>query len=271
MYICTVQFDSDHLTADYAELLEVFKKSIRKNMPHAKLFEIKIAEPPKEEYKPYFMTYNTVKLEAWVNFLKVVKESGHPENIIFADCDMLLLQDASHAFDIPFDVAYTARDIIYKSPLNGGIMFARPTAAAIEYFEKLLEINNRMYEDEMFHKPYLEKYVGMNQAAQGYLLEHPEEHNAVVHKFMTTQWNAVEGDWQRINGETVFVHFKGKLRLAVQKRHYPSGTHKRALELWYSIAGLDTDEFLKRYQHDRPARMPKPKVCRRRRIRRKIS
>lgn len=269
MYICTVQFDSDRLTADYSELLKVFKKSIRKNMPGAKIHEIIIPEPPKEEYKPYFMTYNTIKLQVWVEFLKQVRDSENPEEIIFADCDMLCLKDASHAFNIPFDVAYTAREIIYKSPLNGGIMFARPTEGAIRYFEKLLEINNRMYEDEMFHKPYLEKYVGMNQAAQGYLLEHPEEHGAIVHKFMTTQWNAVEGDWQRINGDTVFVHIKGKLRLAVQKRHYPSGTHKKALELWYNIAGVDTNELLKRYQPRTDQSGRKPSVCRKRKIRRR--
>ena len=238
MQIVTVQFNYKN-GPDYAELMDVFKKSVKTYQPDCEFHDIRIDTPEKDINKPYFMTYNTIKLEYWVDFLKHTKE-----NVIFSDCDMMMLRSAAHAFDPDFDVAYTKRQIIYKAPLNGGIMFARPTDKAIDFFKELLEINQRMYEDEVFHHPWLLKYVGMNQAAMGYILEKGNRSGALLHEYLTPQWNAVEGDWPRINEETVFCHLKGKLRIAIQRRHVPSGTYKKPLQLWYDMAGIKCADYV---------------------------
>ena len=258
MQIVTVQFNYKN-GPDYAELLDVFKKSVSIHQPDAEFVEIKIDTPDKEPTKAYFMTYNTIKLRYWVDFLKHTND-----NVIFADCDMLMLQSAAHAFDIPFDVAYTARQIVYKAPLNGGIMFARPTRKAIGFFKELLEINERMYDDESFHGPWMRKYIGMNQAAMGYILENGNRAGAKVHEYLTPIWNAVEGDWQRLNDETVFCHLKGKVRESIQRRRYPCGTYRKPLEAWYKMAGIELSELPNPQQEIRNKK--RPCRCRTRRI-----
>jgi len=259
MVIVTVQFNQPG-GKDYDELLTNFKRSVHKYQPSCGFEEIKIEAPERIGHKAYFMTYNTEKLKLWVDFLRHTKKK-----VIFADCDMLLLRSAEHAFDITFDVAYTRRQIIYKAPNNGGIMFARPNEKAIAWYEELLEVNQRMYEDKIFHAPYLSKYVGMNQAAMGYMIENGSKSGAKVHQYLTIEWNAVEGDWQRINKDTVFCHYKGSIRESIRLRRFPSGTQKKALELWYDMAGIDV--YKSRSKVPEQIKKPHPKCARRRRIR----
>lgn len=201
-------------------------------MPDARYEEI-VCDAPERDGENYGLTANTFKLEKWVEFAE-----GCDDELILADCDMLMLNNAAHAFGEDFDIAYTERTSYSLIPLNGGIIFVRPTEGARGFLRKLRDVNNRMYyEDKKFRKEWQEKYPGMNQAAMGYLLE-SGDHEAKIQKLYTRTWNAVECDWKYVNAdETVFLHIKGRLRDDLLRMKPPNGDRAEAMKLWYEISG----------------------------------
>ena len=228
MQIVTVSFNSQAGNChDYLLLKNVFRKSCEVNMPDAEFIDYVIDAPEKEYGHAYNFTYNTIKLRIWRDHLKAAKE-----NIIFADCDMLCTKDASSGFDLPFDIAYTSRTTVVRIPMNGGIIFARPTDKAVQFLEKWSEINDRMYNDLDFHHQYRVQWAGMNQAAFGYLMEHPEEYDAKLHEYFTQEWNAVDCDWGRVDHNTKFIHYKSSLRKLVLRKCPPSAKYKTAIIKW---------------------------------------
>ena len=207
-------------------------------MPDVEFISIDIPPPAKIKGKARNFKYNTTKLEIWKNYMDTATEP-----IIFADCDMLALKDASPAFDIDFDVAYTARTRVNRIPMNGGIVFARPTEGARLFFSKWLEVNNKMFYgsesgDSAFHHKWRVKYAGMNQAAFGYLYEELYLKNKLdlkLHKYLTIDWNAVDCDWVNVNERTHFVHFKSKLRQLVLSGHSITHHYAVIMNAWYDV------------------------------------
>lgn len=178
-------------------------------MPNVRFIAKCIPAPINKTKRDLNYMYNGVKLRLWFEFLESTND-----NVIFADCDMLAIRNGEHAFKYNFDVAYTERTRIKRIPMNGGIMMARPTKAAINFFKKMLEVNDRMFNEPKFHKAWQGKYAGMNQSAFGCMLE-TGNHNAKIHKYKTIEWNAVDCDWQSINRNTVFIHCKSMMRKMV--------------------------------------------------------
>lgn len=214
----------------YKMLLEVFRKSVMKHMPGVDFISIEPDPPPYEKDRVPGYLDNTFKLKLWIDFFLRTKD-----NIIFADCDMLAIRNGEHAFDIDFDVAYTAVRQPYKARLNGGIIMTKPTEAAYRFLNELQEINNIMFADKNIHDEWRieRKYAGMNQAAMGCVLD-TGINGAKVHKYMTQEWNAVDRDLRYINENTVFVHIKSALRRHLINRKEPFGPQKKIMEDWYS-------------------------------------
>ena len=232
MRIVTVQFNYKG-GPDYLKLLKVFEKSVQTHMPEVAFDKIMIEAPTPVPGKEYNFKYNTIKLRHWVDYLR-----GATDNIIFADCDMMAIQSAEHAFDVPFDIAFTARTHTTRIPMNGGILMARPTSGSISFFEEMLKANDRMFYDDLkFHNEWRRKYAGMNQAAFGYTYE-KGSHRAIVHRYLTRQWNAVDCDWSSIQDDTVFIHYKSKLRKLILAKKIPCDGYKVPMQKWYEMAGV---------------------------------
>jgi hypothetical protein len=232
--IVTVQFDYplELNKPKYSKLLEAFRRSVRLTMPGATFEEHRIPAPDPVEGRDLAFVSNTVKLQKWV---EVMDSANEP--VIFADCDMLATGCAKHVFDRDFDVAYTARTQPSRCIINGGVIFAKPTAYARAFFRRFLEVNLKMFDDPGFHAPWKQKYVGYNQAAFGYLLENPD-YQAALLELPCRVYNAVDNDWHMIDGNTVFVHIKGQLRRYVLAGKKPFDKFARAMEAWYdSING----------------------------------
>lgn len=225
MQIVTVQFNYPG-RSDYGKLLDVFRYSVKKHMPKIEFIEYKIPAPVNHTGRDLNFNYNSKKLRIWVEHLEKANQE-----IIFADCDMLCLKNASHAFKYNFDVAYTERTIINRIPMNGGIMFARPTEKAKRFFRGMLVVNDMMLGDITFHHKWRVKYAGMNQAAFGCVLE-TGTHCAKIHKFKTIEWNAVDCDWMHVNNNTVFVHYKSKLRKMVLNEIQRKLVFQKVINLW---------------------------------------
>ena len=228
MKIVTVQFNYPG-RPDYKKLLEVFKFSVKYHMPNVEFLEIKIPPPVNKTGRPLNYNYNDVKLKIWLDILE-----KSTDNIIFADCDMMAVKSAEHAFNIDFDVAYTQRTIVNRIPMNGGIIFAKPTEKAKAFFRRWYQVNNTMLHNKGFHREWSRRWAGMNQAAFGYLHE-KEKNIAKLHQYKTRYWNAVDCDWNFINGNTVFIHYKSKLRRIVLSGRPGDGKYQKAAALWYEM------------------------------------
>ncbi len=227
MHIVTVQFDHVGKT-HFDTLLSVFEKSINHYMPDVDLIAYRIPAPERSVERARKFSDNSAKLAIWCKHLDTATEP-----VIFADCDMLCVRPAYHAFDPDFDVAYTQRMQNHGFPMNGGIIMARPTQAARDFFHLWLEVNDRMFASANFHCKWQIKYGGMNQAAFGYIYE-GGEYPGKLHQYITQEWNAVDCDWQHLTDETVFIHFKSKLRHLVIANHRPTSVYVDAMKLWYA-------------------------------------
>ena len=227
MQIVTVQFDHKNKRS-FETLLSVFEKSINHHMPDVELIKYRIEAPERTVERARSFSDNSAKLKLWCDHMD---KATVP--VIFADCDMLCVGPAYHAFDPKFDIAFTKIRQVHRFPMNGGIVMARPTQAARDFFHLWLKINDQMLADPNFHCKWKQKYAGINQAAFGYLHENGEI-PGVVHEYGTRLWNSVASDWQHLTAETVFIHFKSKLRHMVLTGKPPTGAYAPAMKLWYA-------------------------------------
>jgi len=237
--ILTVQFDINGYY-HYDRLLEVFERSVRRHMPQAKVESIILPSEERTKDMHCGKWANTKKLRVWADYIEKAKD-----DIILADCDMIMVKSAEHAFGEPFDIAYTQKTKIGKVPFNNGIIMVRPTRAAKDFMWRWVEVNEQMYLDKAFHAEWNKKYKGMNQTAFGYLLE-TGDHNAQLHAYQTREWNAVNSDWAHIDEKTVFVHIKGELRTSVLAGRAPVGAALYPAALWYREAGMSLPNQYKR-------------------------
>jgi hypothetical protein len=229
MTIYTVQFDYSDQDM-YASLLKAFKNSVQLFMPGVNFVEKRLASPGKKIKKKHSLLSNTLKLREWKKWMD---ETDEPT--VFMDCDMMLLQPISSAFDEDFDVGYTIRTSA-QIPVNGGVVFAKPTEGARQFFTAWLDINEQMYKNPGFHIPYRNKYAGMNQAAFGYLLEHPLP-NTTLATFSCAEWNSCSEDWRYVDSHTRVVHVKSVLRkMCFDQRQKPRvPCYKILVDIWNSF------------------------------------
>ncbi len=73
-----------------------------------------------------------------------------------------------------------------------------------------------MYEDQVFHQIWRDKYAGMNQASLGWMLENTVGIADII-SLPCRKWNICQEDWTKIDGESACVHIKSKLRRACSK------------------------------------------------------
>lgn len=229
MKIISVVFDY-YCQDKYKKLATVLEYSANKHCPDADFELVKIKAPVIKTGKSKSFTSNTVKLEIWLDKLK-----STDENVIFMDCDMLVLKDISDIFNHNFDIAYTKRTKA-RIPYNGGIVFVHNNENSIKFMEIWKDINNQMFNNRNFHNIWHKKYAGMNQSAFGYILEN-KKYDANLKVLPCAVWNACNEDWHSIDEKTRVVHIKGGLRRSVL--NYNPGhicKWQRAALLWQRAA-----------------------------------
>jgi hypothetical protein len=230
MQIVTVCFDYPDAPC-FATLLEVFRHSVKRLMPDVEYIEYRPKPPKRERTREAGYLVNTFKLDVWASHMEAATKK-----VIFIDCDMLALRNAAHAFDQDFDIAYTYCPKGYMVPLNGGVIMARPNERSRAFFRKLKQVNDAMFYDPAFHKPWQDKYHGMNQSALGCMLEN-YCHGINIAGLPTVEWNAIECDWPKINDNTVFLHINKGLRRILVKGQ-PVARVARAMDLWHAEKAL---------------------------------
>lgn len=234
MRICTVQFDG-YSGDKYSRLLNVFRNSCRINSPGVFFDEIKLPDQSKDYNYTWNQQANTLKLKKWYEYMLEAKEV-----VVFADCDMIATGDISKIEDYDFDIAY-AGDSTIQHKINGGIIFARPTEAARNFFKAWVEQNEIILNDPIEFRKYT-PWAGQNQRAFGRMmtLGYPE---CKLLRLKPLVWNATDSYWSKINDETLLVHIKGQIRNLVLGNKKPYGIYEKAMNEWYKYSDLDIKEL----------------------------
>ena len=241
MKIVCVVFDF-HGDNKYHRLYDVFKRSCEKVMPHIKFEGIQMKPPTIKPGYSQGQNANVAKMRVWAQIMENAKEM-----VCFADCDMLALKTIEDIEKIDFDVAYTCRK--HSSiPVNGGIMFVRPTERGKAFMRLLNAVDDKMYCDKVLHQRWRSKYAGINQAAFGYVLEKHSDVAKMV-PISCEFWNSCCDTWREIGGQTRIVHVKGPLRKLLVG-NAPIGSFspwlREVAALWHAYEGraeVNPDSF----------------------------
>lgn len=198
----------------YSRLLNAWENSVKKNMAgteYEKAFLNPVDYPQCQHPKNSYMA-NSVKLNYWLG--KVKEET---KNLCLIDGDTLVLKDVSHVFEQDFDIAYTKRSKGVHIPINGGVLFIRPSEAVTDFFEKWVATNNEMLTNARLHRIWYNKYNGINQASFGYMLENLDKlkHRLKIIELPCNEYNACDQiDWINFGDHTKILHIKSDLRVA---------------------------------------------------------
>ena len=109
MIILTTFFEYPEYPHEYSALNKVFEMSCKKHMPDVEIVTLKLDVDVSKNTRHIGYHANTIKLRAVSEYIKSVDD-----DVILIDSDMLCLRPGYHAFDKPFDIAYTMR-----TKLNG--------------------------------------------------------------------------------------------------------------------------------------------------------
>lgn len=227
MKIVGVVFDYAE-KSDYARLARVWEESARQTNQHAEIVLHKI-EPPQTVKRNTGLSSNNHKFKVWN---AEIQAANNGDLIVLTDVDLMILADLRPAFKGDFDIGVTRRTA-QSWPINAGVVFVRVSDASKRFIERWGEVDQKMYEDEVFHEPYKRKYKGQNQAALGYLRENNDT-GAVVQELPCAVWNACNEDYVHFKlGTTKVVHIKSTLRHAIlgKTRGVPSKM-KPICKLW---------------------------------------
>lgn len=197
MKATVVQFDK--VGSRYERLLMAFIESWKKN---AKIpLQVLRVDPPKEVGKKKSFYWNHEKLKHWVDAVD--------QDTILIDADMLCMADISNGFNQVDNLGFTIRPGKFK--YNGGVVFVKYTPESRKFLKKWLEIDHKMLNDWNLHRPWHEKYAGLNQSSMGYLVE--SGYRNLVAELPCSTYNLCDGwhDWQKAR----MIHVKGDLRLRV--------------------------------------------------------
>lgn len=230
MKFIACEIDNQHLHR-YAKLLRAFKNSIQTNCPSDSL-EVKTIDL--SEYKEahhiknsYYC--NSAKLMYWAE-----KVSEETDNLCLIDGDTVVLKDMNHVFDLDFDIAYTQRSKGERLPINGGVLFIKPSEKVVSFMREWSRINNLMLKDVNFHRIWYNIYNGMNQASFGYMLEHHKDLKII--SLPCAKYNACDPqNWVNVDDDTHVIHIKSALReVCLLGMDVP--LYKKAVDIWKSYA-----------------------------------
>lgn len=206
MRICTVVFDYRKLNR-YARLFDVWDKSVRASNPDAIIDTLKVDAPAWDGSQKASYFSNNYKMQLWVDYLKKVDD-----DVIFMDCDMVVLKPLKSAFESDFDIGLVTVGRGY-APYNGGVVFVRNSEKARAFMDVWRRVDQELFEDEVEHRQWGAKYAGQNQAALGKMIETGDTAGAKIKEFPSMEWNAVDPDWNKINAKNCrVIHIKSKLR-----------------------------------------------------------
>ena len=237
MRIVTHVFETEHtsrargVTKDaFDRLLVVFEKSARACMPGSTIVTVTKYLPNSRSAEEMHAAAYAAKPRWWE---EEVKMASGP--FMLADCDLMFLRPVNSVLDYSFDVAITRRDELdgrftfpetlrvieqgkwahlrgmVNAPFNTGVMFVRPNDRSRQFFQLWADTVAAMTFDRAFYMKWKKKYLAIDQAALGYLIE-TGGYNAEVISLPCSSWNSCESSWGYTDKIARVVHIKRELR-----------------------------------------------------------
>lgn len=229
--VATVYFEYPGKTV-YRRLLDVFRFSLERTLPEARLMVLS-AVPPDREKDPGRQKWasNLLKVELWREAVRRHMREKGDRPLILMDCDMIVRRDITTQFRDEFDISFTQRaDPKTCEPINTGIMCIRPSSRVIEFFDRLVQVTTGMWLDPEFHERYWQKYRGIMQAGIGYMIER-DLIDLEYRMYPCSIWNACDREYPGIGTETKVVHLKENIRKRLGKSPVEP-KYAKAMSIW---------------------------------------
>ncbi len=153
---------------------------------------------------------NTHKLDRWCEILMTASDDTR---VLLIDADTVVLQPLDSIWDLPFDLAYTARPEGTRFPLNAGVIAVRVNARSRAFVTAWRDENRRMLADPARHLPWRKRFGGINQSALGAVIGEVALHLVAL---PCVEWNCEDSTWKDFDpAVTRILHVKSQLRLAI--------------------------------------------------------
>lgn len=170
--------------------------------------------------------FNTQKMERWH---RAVLEAPIGARLLLIDVDTFILRPLEDIWDRPFDLAYTTKDHVF--PFNTGVVFVRVSDRVRAFVQAWRDTNVRLLSDAEEHRPWRERFGGINQAALGHTLESPIARTIDLCELPCLEWNCEDSAWAAFDPAiTRIVHVKSALRRAVFGLAGPMVARERKLQ-----------------------------------------
>jgi hypothetical protein len=198
----------------YDKMARVWRASLAESNPSA--YVVMDRSQPSEELVARIgnqAAANTHKLGLWVEQVREAFRACEP--IVLMDVDTIVLRDLKEAFfEFPTgaDVAYTVRNA--RTPFNAGVVFCRPTIAAVGFMEAWAAVNDDRAAARSSTVKARKRNGGVNQDALSELLQcdNPAWRLGTL---PCSVWNSVDQTWEEFDAKkTAVCHIKGNLRRA---------------------------------------------------------
>lgn len=190
--------------------------------------------------------WNHQKLVWWA---QTVMNQPDGAELLLIDADTLVRRPLDEVWTMGrFDVAYTVR-VSGAPPLNGGVVFVRCGSRTRRFFRRWLHADELFLGDAEAHRPWAEKYAGLNQASFGWLIEHDPDVDLL--KLDCPEWNCCE--WGLFDEDvTRVIHVKSHLRGVVFGAEEAVGRYAFNLRLmaeeWHAAeAAARTEQLCERW------------------------
>lgn len=211
----------------YVQMTRVFQHSCHK---HGVGCHVHTMPAPEIGNKAHWMSSNHHKLIEWKDMVDHLPDG---RMAIISDSDMMLLQPFPTDYFVSVrHVALTRREN-HRLPFNAGVVVVRGGEVARNIFAEWVARDTAMYKNPELHKPYRNKYAGMNQASLGLLLEDIGQDKFDF--FPCRELNCCQ-PWPRDLSSTYFVHVKSELRKAVFGAHTRDERVMKLRKIWRELA-----------------------------------
>lgn len=178
---------------------------------------------------------NHYKLGEW---RRIVSDAPDGSRILLVDADTFVTAPLDPLWDMPFDVAYTARPEACRFPLNAGVIAVRVGNAVRRFLDLWVAQDAEFLSKPDLHQPWRKRFGGINQASFGALL-----HSGIVSDLgldiaalSCLEWNCEDASWSHFDpAVTRIVHVKSGLRMAVFNTAAVTRATRRLAQMWREI------------------------------------
>lgn len=205
-------------SAQYPRLARVLEMTARRHCPTWEI-DIRQVDPPtcRAASGSASDAANHHKLEVWTKYVETAPDGAR---ILLVDADTFITGPLDPLWNIPFDVAYTARPT-ERFPLNAGVIAVRASWRARRFMGAWQAIDETFLRNVEARVPWRQNYGGQNQASLGALLRGSAAMASVVRMVSEiaplpcSVWNCEDTTWAAFDpAVTRIVHVKSALRMA---------------------------------------------------------